>query len=101
MDQKLAKADGGTASLDAVLRGCRGEKKGAKPPPAKPVAAAAQPTRPSPTTKPTWTTPPTRTPRRWRSTKARDVLDSTDNAELASHYRESVAANEEHQHRFW
>lgn len=86
MDQKLAKADGGTASLDAV-RAAAAAKKGAKPPPAKPVAAAAQPTKTLADYKADVDNATDADTATLALDEARDVLDSTDNAELASHYR--------------
>jgi len=86
MGEAPAPSEGSTASLDAV-RAAAAAKKGAKPPPAKPVAAAAQPTKTLADYKADVDNATDADTATLALDEARDVLDSTDNAELASHYR--------------
>ena len=88
MGEAPAPSEGSTASLDAV-RAAAAAKKGAKPPPAKPVAAAAQPTKTLADYKADVDNATDADVATLALDEARDVLDSTDNAELVEHWRKA------------
>ena len=88
MGEAPAPSEGSTASLDAV-RAAAAAKKGAKPPPAKPVAAAAQPTKTLADYKADVDNATDADTATLALDEARDVLDSTDNAELVEHWRKA------------
>ena len=71
------------------MRAAAAAKKGAKPPPAKPVAAAAQPTKTLADYKADVDNATDADTATLALDEARDVLDSTDNAELVEHWRKA------------